>query len=531
MCVATREACHLTMQHPDPDSPRTRSVETGSGRLRGLDHGTAFSFRNIPYGEPTGGGNRFRPPRPARPWPGTREAVAWGNSAPQVVAGGSAQPLSGWYTQVETLSEDCLNLNVFTPSLGDARRAVMVWLHGGGWRSFAGSAPGTDGAGLAQAGDVVVVTLNHRLNAFGFLPIPGDDPRFADAGNLGMLDILLALRWVRENISVFGGDPGNVTVFGQSGGGAKVAALLAMPAARGYFHKAIIQSSSGGMKILEPAEAKLVAQELAAVLGVPRLDGSALQAMPMQELLAAISRCRSYFRPVIDGRTLFKHPFERAALDAGAGVPLMVGCTDTETTWYLHQNAANFSLDRSQVTTRLCRFLGCDDAEVDRIVAAYGDQSPGATPSDLLIAITTDQLFKRNTYRMGALHSAGAPVFAYLFDRATPVCGGRLGAPHTSEIPFIFGTTRAAQGMVGEDGTLSATTRVMQQSWAQFALTGDPNNPNVPHWPSLGAGPQPVMALGPKPVVRQDPGGQARAALSNLPRYEYSNSRASFATD
>jgi para-nitrobenzyl esterase len=506
-------------------------VETSAGKVRGLVEDGACVFKGIRYGAPTGGGGRFRAPRTAGPWAGVIEATTWSASAPQNVLAWHNDPFLAWYGTIPPPSEDCLFLNVFTPGL-EGRRPVMVWLHGGGWGNFASSAPGFHGGRLAAAEDVVVVSPNHRLNAFGFIRLEGDDERFADSGAAGLLDLVLALRWVRDNAEAFGGDPGNVTVFGQSGGAAKVAALMAMPEAAGLFHKAIIQSTSGGTRIAGPAEAAAMTRSLGQALGLAAASGHAMQALSMERLLQGLAVAPGPFRPVIDGRHCLGDPFFPAAPAASAGIPLLVGSTATETTHYLRGNPANFALGIGEVEQRLMRFLRIDEAEVRRILTAYRDQDPTASASDLLIAVTTDHLFTRNGLAIAALQAeTGASVFAYRFARPTPVEGGRLGAPHSGELPFIFGTTDVAAAAVGPPETpdIAPMTRLMMATWAAFARTGDPNNETVPRWRRYAAEDRQVMILGPESALSLDPGGAARRALEGLPCYEYSNSRATFA--
>ncbi|MBY3217643.1 carboxylesterase/lipase family protein [Rhizobium laguerreae] len=504
-------------------------VDTAHGRLRGSQADGALRFRGIRYGQSTAGARRFRRPLPAPAWAGMLDATSWGPSAPQPVLAAYSEPFYAWYSTIETISEDCLFLNVVTPAADGRRRPVMVWLHGGGWRNFSASAPGTDGTLLAMQEDVVVVSLNHRLGALGFLTLGQDDDRFADAGNAGLLDIVLALQWVRDNIVVFGGDPQNVTIFGQSGGGAKVAALMAMPAAAGLFHKAIVQSSSGGLRVASYGEATGLAQSLADNLGLDHADGPALQNVPLDALLIAIQKTPGYFRPSIDGRTFRTDPFFTSAPQISNDVPLMAGCTNTETTYYMRRNPESFHLELSDVESRLADFLQLDAAATSRIVEAYRDLGMSARPSDILVAVTTDYLFKRNTYRMAALRNgAAAPSFAYVFAWETVVENGQLRSPHTSELPFIFASADTARALVGHTCDIEPMTKTMMATWARFARSGDPNNPTLPTWRRFGEADRPVMALRPESELLADPGGDARATLDGLAFYEYSRSRDDF---
>jgi para-nitrobenzyl esterase len=507
-------------------------VETSHGKLLGVRENGVLSFKGVRYGETTGGANRFRPPVPVKPWAGVRDALAFGASAPQIA--GSPQGLSGWYNAIQPMSEDCLFLNVFAPDAtpgkassahgAGGRRPVMVWLHGGAWSSCAGTAPGFDGTRLARDGDVVVVTVNHRLNVFGYLAIGGKDPGFADAGTAGVLDMVAALRWVRDNAAAFGGDPGNVTIFGQSGGAAKVTALMAMPAARGLFHKAIVQSCSGGLRLDGQEEASRQTQALATQLGLTEVSGPALQAVPMDRLLNAMKGVADPFRPVLDGRNFMQNPFDPTAPAIASDIPLMIGNAATETTLYLAADMANFSLDAAEVERRLARWLQIDAAEAKRLMDAYEAQEPDSTPSDLLAAITTDYNYRRNTTRVAELQAmqAKAPVYAYVFDWKTPVLGGVLRSPHTLEVPFVFGTTDAAAALVGSGPQLPALMRETMARWTSFAHRGVPEAPEGLKWTPYDMANRATMMLGLESQMTSNPGGQARQALFGLPYFEYS---------
>jgi len=496
-------------------------VETTAGKLRGASAGGVHNFKAIPYAASTEGAGRFMPPVAVTPWAGVRNAVRFGNSAPQVPA--EPEPLSSWYGTIEPISEDCLSLNVFTPGLDGAKRPVMVWIHGGAWSNCAGSAPGFDCSNLASRGDVVVVTVNHRLNLFGYIQLDDRDERFADAGNAGVLDLVAALRWVRDNAAAFGGDPGNVTIFGQSGGGAKVSALFAMPAARGLFHRAIAQSCSGSLRLCGQEEAARLAHGLAQQLGIGA-TGAALQAVPTQQMVAALQAMPRAFRPVLDGRNFSQNPFDPAAPAISSDVPLMVGNAATEATLYMAADPKNFALDIAEVRRRVGRFLQIDIEITDRIIDAYRAAAPGSSPSDLLAAIATDYSYRRNTTREAALQATTgrAPVYAYVFNWRTPVMGGVLRSPHTAEVPFVFGTTAAAAPLVGTGPDIASLTGTIMASWVAFARTGNPNNPALPSWPRYDAGERSTMLLEAESKVASNPGGEARAVMDGLPVFEYS---------
>jgi len=496
-------------------------VETTGGKLRGSAAGGVSCFKGIPYAASTAGSNRFQPPAPAISWPGVRDAIAFGSSAPQLPA--STDPMSAWYNALEPISEDCLFLNVWTTGT-TGKRPVMVWLHGGAWVSCAGSAPGFDGTVLARDGDVVVVTINHRLNLLGYIKLDDPDDRFAQSGNAGVLDMVAALRWVRDNAAAFGGDPGNITIFGQSGGGAKVSALLACPAARGLFHKAIAQSCSGSLRLTPPEEAAALAHDLAQRLGIDRPTAAALQAVPADKLIPLMRGMPPVFRPVLDGVTFPANPFDPTAPAGAAQIPTMFGNAATECTLYMAANMANFSLDGAEVERRLTRFLRTDPATTARIIDAYRTAMPEATPSQIMAAVTTDYTYRRNTTREAALQSAAAraPVYTYVFDWRTPVRGGVLQSPHTSEVPFVFGTAPAADALLGTGPDIAPLTQMMVAAWSAFAHSGNPANPHLPTWPRYEATKRSTMLLSRECTAASNPGGDRREALAALPPFEYS---------
>jgi para-nitrobenzyl esterase len=503
----------LVAQSADP------VVEIAHGRLRGAARDGVAVFKGIPYGASTAGRNRFLPPQQVQPWPGIRDATVYGNAAPQAPAPGG--PTTAWYYAHETQSEDCLSVNVFAPAgMGTARRPVMVWFHGGAWAFGCGSAPGFEGVDLARRGDVVLVTVNHRLGVLGYIQLDDRDERFADSGNAGMLDLVASLQWVRDNIAVFGGDPDNVTIFGQSGGGAKISSAMAMPAASGLFHKAIAQSCSGSLRGLEQDGAAVLARGLAQRLGLPSASGESLQAIPTAQLLAA---ALSSFRPVVDGRALPRHPFDPDAPAISGAIPYMAGNTETETTSGAASDRNNFFLAADEVRVRVARVLRTDDSETRRILDGYQTAYPAYTPSELMMAISTDYQYVRNTVRQARLQAAAgtAPVYAYVFSWRTPVMSGLLKSPHMGELPFIFGTTDAAEGRVGRSIDHASLTQMMITTWSSFARTGNPGNPLLPEWPRYDGRARLTMKLNVTSEVARDPGGTARNLLDGLPFHEY----------
>lgn len=493
-------------------------VETNSGCLRGVSRGPVSVFRGVPYGQ----AKRFEAPVMPKPWTGVRLALTDGPASPQVIMSDHGDTAMSWYSDIGPTSEVCQNLNVFTPACDGAERPVMVWLHGGGWSSFSGSAPGTNGTNLAITEDLVVVTINHRLGALGFLALESDDPMIAGSGNAGLLDIVLALAWVRDNIAAFGGSARNVTIFGQSGGAAKVAALMALPAARGLFHKAIIQSMSGGLQVATRAEALRRTRTLTDKLGLDPADLRSLRQVPLARFLAATATLPRSFCPT-EGD--LGDPFLLRAPLGAAGIPLLAGCTETEASYYLRSHPKVFDIDLVSVVDRVAGFLDLSEEAARQIVTTYADACHGATPADLLIAIASDQIFKRNTYHAVAAQAEQAPAYGYYFTRRTPVNDGRLGAPHCSELPFIFGTARLAEALVGTGPDIAGTTKMMMSCWGAFARTGTPATPHLGAWRPYSDPDRPVMCLGPNPGIAPDPGAGRRAALDPLPHFAYGHRR------
>jgi para-nitrobenzyl esterase len=475
---------------------------TTSGQLRGqrLDD-AVLAFKGIPYAAPPVGDLRFRPPQPPTPWDGVREATTLPPSCPQ-----PQQRPAGW-TQETSEDEDCLYLNVWTPAVDDEqRRPVMVWFHGGGYAIGSGSWPLYDGAALTRRGDVVVITVNHRLGPLGYLHLGDllpDDPTLAASGNAGMLDLVAVLEWVRDNARAFGGDPGNVTIFGESGGGAKVSTLLAMPAARGLFHRAIVQSGPG-VRVGSTRGATKGAQALLDHLGLD--DPKQLWDVPAADLVAAgtASGSRMGFRPVLDGTAVAAHPAEALADGTAADVPLLIGCNRDEGASGLPKE-----LDEAGLRARLARTHG--EEHVDEILATYAELFPGATPLDVLSFTLTDARMRHGSIVLADAKAKGtaSPTFQYFF---TYELGGRAG--HGYEIAFAF--DNLGRGATPASGTRQALADAMSEAWLAFARDGDPNHPGLPKWPAWTLTERPTMVFGPESHVVDDPSGAARELWSRL---------------
>lgn len=503
------------------------TAETHRGKVRGTIEDGIRVFRGIPYGASTAGAARFRPAALPVAWTGVRDAVAYGPMCPQL-PGERASFTASW-TYEKDMSEDCLVLNVWTPALRDhVKRPVMVWLHGGGFASLSGSRNVFDGTRLARRGDVVVVTLNHRLNIFGFLHLAqlgGGD--YADSGNVGMLDLIAALRWVHETIGEFGGDPGNVTIFGQSGGGAKVSTLMAMPQARGLFHRAIVQSGSH-LEGLHPDEATRNALALLTALGLKPAEIARLHALPTATLLAGLKTVMSgpskpNYSPVVDGVRLPKGPWLPDAPAVSANVPLLVGTVRTETTALIGVgDPTTFDLDEAGLRAKLAPWVPAK--EQDRVIAGFRALMPKATPSDLFFAITTDRRVRQQAWVQAEKKAAqaAAPVFLYELDWSTPVDGGKWGSPHSLDLAFVFDNVAKSEAMVGTGPEPQALADRMSAAWLAFARTGDPNARGLPHWPPFRLPERATMVFDTTPRVVDDFRGPERTLLGSLPLYRVS---------
>jgi para-nitrobenzyl esterase len=507
--LAAASSFGLSRARAQPD--RFVTALTAHGELRGALIDGVATFKGIPYGQSTAGANRFMPPRPVEPWTGVRDALEYGSSAPQREPGTTPRvgPLSVSTAGLPPEGEDCLVLNVWTPGGDDARRPVMVWCHGGGFVSGAGSSPVTDGASLARRGDVVVVSLNHRLNALGFTMLEDLDGDFAGSGEAGMLDIVQALRWVRDNIARFGGDPDNVTIFGQSGGGRKVATLLTMPDAKGLFHRAIIQSGAT-LRLVEREQADRVARALLGNLGIAPSRARELQQLPLERIMSAyfrtvrdmdVDQMTMGFSPAVDGRFIPRHPFHPDASPVSADVPVMLGSTRTELT--SSADDALFSLDAAGLRERVGMLLG---AQAERAIDVYSRANPGASPADLYFLIASDERYSGPVMKIAERRAAleAGPVFLYYFTWESPYAGGRYKSPHTVEIPFAFHNLAASPLTAGVPDAAALADRV-SDAWLAFARTGDPNVPNLPHWPAFDPATRPTMIFDNESRVENDP--------------------------
>jgi para-nitrobenzyl esterase len=516
-------------------------VQTRTGRVRGRMHNGVAVFLGVPYGADTRE-SRFRPPVPPAPWADVRDALDWGDRAPQLGGNGmtsrARQRATDQSNEIYHLppdegqvSEDCLHVNVWTTSpksRGHERRPVLFYIHGGAYNGGTVNSVLYDGTRLCKRGDVVVVTVNHRLNAFGFLYLAGitSDPTYADSGNVGMLDLVLALRWVKDNIAEFGGDPNRVTIFGQSGGGAKCATLMAMPSAHGLFHRVMTMS---GQQVTAAPESIATARsrDFLEKLGLSQVSNeklrSALDGMALEQLQEA-ARVSSGWLPVVDGRSLPRDPFSPDAPPISNDVPMILGNTHDETRGLIGgSQPALFSLTWEDLPAALEKnvstYLG--PLKPETIVARYREWYPQYSPSDVFFAATTafrswpGQVIEAER-RAGS--SAQRRTWVYEVDWPSPVAGGRFRAPHTVDIPFFFDNLALAPGMVGaspEDiERAQPLATAMSESLIAYAKTGDPNHAGLPQWPPYDLTHRPTMIWNTPPLVIDNPRGNERELAS-----------------
>ncbi len=518
-----------------------RVVEIRSGRVAGVEQGGVCAFLGIPYAAAPVGPGRWCPPAVPDPWVGVRPCYEPGPIAPQARVAG-ALAMAG---EPDEQSEDCLTLNVWTPGVGGGRRPVMVWVHGGGFTGGSGAGNLYRGAALAGGHDVVVVTINYRLGALGFLahPLLGAASRgrpwaggrpWRGFGNWGLADQVAALAWVKDSIGELGGDPGNVTVFGESAGGMSISALLGSEDARPLLHRAVVQS--GPPYTHDAEEGAGVARELAGILGV-ELSRMALERVPAGALvdataeLAATRRARLGggvslpFLPTIDGGMLERAPEEDVARGGARDIPLLIGTNRDETASFAAGDAAVRAIDEESLARWAARVAPADPAG---LVAGYrevrAERGDPVTPLDLWVAISSDVMFRRPSLRFATAHresvageraeasggrvgmssGAGIGTFAYLFTVASPAFGGALGSCHALEIPFVFGLVGdpVVHRFTGGGEEVSLLSGRMQEAWTSFARTGAPRVGADPGWVVWDGATRPTMVLGPWPQRR-----------------------------
>jgi para-nitrobenzyl esterase len=492
------------------DKTRSTLATTVHGQVRGTVHDGIHTFKGVRYGADTAL-RRFMPPIAPEPWKKPLDATQYGAASPQ--SGKESEPVS----------EDCLFLNVWTPGLRDgAKRPVMFYIHGGAYSHGSGSSPLYDGTRLCKRGDVVVVTVNHRLNSFGYLYVARlGGAQLADSGNAGMLDLVMALQWVRDNIREFGGDPDRVMLFGQSGGGAKIATLMGMPVAQNLFHRAATLS---GQQVTAsgPLNATLRAR---AFLDALKHPVSELASVPMEKIIEAMSatdpvigKGSLYFGPVLDERTLRRHPFYPDAPAISRHIPMIIGNTHDETRLLIGgSDPKAFSLTWEQLPERLASAMRVDITP-ETVIGAYRQLYPDYSASDVFFAATTAARSWRGAIiEVEARAAQGAPAYAYQLDWKTPIEGGKWGAPHTLDIPLCFDNIAAAGSLAGTSADAQKVADQLSETFIAFAKTGNPNNRMIPDWQPYQPPRRQTMLINIESQLADDPRGQERELFAKVP--------------
>ncbi len=505
-------------------------VETTAGRVQGFTRNGIQTFKGIPYAASTAGAARFLPPSKPAPWKQTRTALWYGKTCPQEARGGWESDVVSFLSQWDDgqPGEDCLRVNVWSPALDGKKRPVLFWIHGGGFSAGSGQEqPAYHGENLARRGDVVVVSVNHRLGVLGYLDLAGFGGKYADSGNAGMLDLVAALQWVRDNIANFGGDPGNVTIFGQSGGGAKVTTLMTMPLARGLFHKAVVQSGSISLAMKPDVSAQL-AEGVAAALGLSKDQIDKIHQVPVSSLIDAGKQAmaklspprppggpfrlpRVMWGPTLEGKTLPAVPFDPVAPEISADIPMMIGTV-------LHEFNPAMGNPKAE---------GMTVAELkDQLTKMHGDKAPRILEAAAKIypnqkPVALSAIIGAAMFRGGAVVQCerkaaqnAAPVYLYQFAWETPVMNGRPRAFHCSEIPFVFYNTDVSAFCTGGGAAPRALAAKVSDAWINFARKGDPNHPGLPEWPRFSKESGPTMVFNTSCEVKNDYDKELRALLS-----------------
>src|SRR5580765_7751141 len=499
------------------NGPLFFDVDTSSGIVRGTVNTGVKIFRGIRYGADTGGKNRFMPPRKPAPWTGARNCIGYGPISPQTASGfrSDYSQMIQWDKHIGCggMNEDCLSRNVWTPGVNDnEKRAVLVSFHGGGWATGSGNGPMYDGGQLSLLGDVVVVTVNHRLASFGYthLAAAGAPEEFKSAGVCGVMDMVASLEWVRDNVAAFGGDPSRVMIFGQSGGGSKTSTLLATPAAKGLFHRAAVQSGST-LRIADEADAAKAADQLVKKLGLTRNRIADIQRLPWEQLLEAQAGINPGFTPVMDGRYLPHHPFDPSAPPESRDVPLIISTTLEDAALRL----TNWDLNTAGLTALLNERY---DGKASEILELYRTASPGKTPYLVQAQVFTDTQTRLRAITQAERKAAqgGAGVWMYIWEWATPGFDGKLGAVHGHDVDASFNLYR--NGICGtgrKEGRVMCTR--LASSWIAFAKTGNPDNDSIPHWPTYDAATRATMTFDTNTRVVNDPRRAIREYWSQHP--------------
>ena len=490
-------------------------TQTQYGKVQGYILDGVYTYLGIPYGAPTGGANRFMPPQKPESWEGIRPAMFYGNDAPQNMTdkwkNNSSTFTDHW--NYYDVSEDCLNLNGWTPNPDGKKRPVLVWMHGGGFS--AGNSieqDGYHGANLARAGDIVFVSVNHRLNAFGFSDLSAAGPAFKNSGNVGVLDLVASLQWVHDNIANFGGDPGNVTIMGQSGGGAKVCDVISMPSAKGLVHKGVALSGNA-TSATDPASSAAIG---AAILKTVKGDVKKLQAMPWEEYYTLAHKVAAElggggmggFSPVADGEVLPADGFFKD--DVAKDVPLML-CTTTSEIGLSKENLEMENMDWNAAVA-LVGSMGVDNAE--DVMKAYQAAFPAKKPVEIVNLLIANR--KNVIATADAKYAQGAPVYLAWFDYNAPLFGGRIRAFHCADISYWFKNTDLMVTHTGGGAEPRGVSDQMSAALLAFMRTGNPNCPEIPDWPAYTPEEAATMIFDVKSEVRNAPDREALAIMPDF---------------
>lgn len=483
-------------------------VETTCGKLRGRTENRVQVFRGVPYGADTAGRNRFMPPQKPASWAGVRDALEWGHCAPQPLPNGDYDYTRAvrWATLPGGTGEDCLVLNVWTPGLNDGgKRAVMFSIHGGGFTSGTSSNPVFDGGNLARRYDVVVVTVNHRLGSLGFLNLSEFAPEFAHSGVVGLMDLVAALEWVRDNIGNFGGDPHRVMIFGQSGGGAKVCHLMAMPSAKGLFHCAAVESGPA-LRSGTREQATETTERLLKRLALPKSRFRELQDVPVELMAGAQGASGARFGPFVDGEIVPHNPFDPRAPEISADVPLMAGSNLQDN----NLSRTDFSIDDAAAQEQLAPVLG---AATSRIWAAYRQADPKATAANLWARISSDHGIRAATRTLIERKAAlgRAPGYLYLLKWPAPFMDGRYGAVHGTDVPLIFDDPDRWPLTSGSEESKILANH-MSAAFVAFAKSGAPGTRELP-WAPYSPASKDTMVFNVRSGVQNNPDGDLLALL------------------
>ncbi len=486
-------------------------VETTNGKLRGAQAAGVSVFKGVRYGAPTSGKNRFMPPQPVTKWAGVRNALSFSDVSPQMPGGRSYDyaDLIVFDRQPSGIGEDCLSINIWTPSLSpSAKKPVIVALHGGGFYGGSGNSFGMDGDAMARYADSVVISVNHRLGAFGYAHLTQNGgEQFASSGTVGMMDIVAALKWINENITQFGGDPTKVLVYGQSGGGAKTSVLMAMPSAKGLFTRAGVMSGSM-IKAASADRGEAASARLMKALDIDVKDVAKLQQVPFTALMEAQAKLEAAdrakgeaptsFAPVVDGIVIPSDPFDPKAPEVSHDIPMIISTTMDERSYRM----PDFNLDENGLLS-YARSRAGEHAE--DAIALYRKEDPNVTPHMIKVRMDTDLSFRRNAFTQAErkAEANGASVWTYLWKWPSPAFGGKFGATHGIDVGLSLHSVRG--GLTGASAESLLMADRISSAWAAFADTGDPNNALLPEWNPYNQDTRPTMIMDSEPHMENDP--------------------------